>query len=106
MGSYSFRNAPHFMPFWRPVNTRGGASYYVQPQFRHAAEFETEALLDHLFWHPNVAPFIAHRLIQRLTTSNPSPRYVKAVSEAFRAVHGVPLAFLSQVLNQPATHFY
>ena len=26
---------------------------------------------------------MAHRLIQRLVTSNPSPRYVKAVSTAF-----------------------
>ena len=47
------------------------------------AMYETEALLDHLFFHPNTAPFITHRLIQRLTTSNPSPKYVKAVSTAF-----------------------
>ena len=42
-----------------------------------------DALLDHVFEHPNTAPFISHRLIQRLVTSNPSPRYVKAVSTAF-----------------------
>ena len=47
------------------------------------AMHETDALLDHLFFHPNTPPFIAHRLIQRMTTSNPSPKYVKAVATAF-----------------------
>ena len=41
-------------------------------------------MLDHVFEHKNTAPFVSHRLIQRLVTSNPSPRYVKAVSNAFR----------------------
>ena len=47
------------------------------------AEFETEGFLDHIFYHENTAPFISLRLIQRLVTSNPSPRYMAAVSEAF-----------------------
>jgi uncharacterized protein (DUF1800 family) len=42
-----------------------------------------DAYLDHLFHHPNVAPFISYRLIQRFTTSNPSPRYIRAVAAAF-----------------------
>jgi len=39
--------------------------------------------LDVLFNHPNVAPFLARRLIQRLVTSNPSPAYIYRVSQAF-----------------------
>ena len=39
--------------------------------------------LDNVFNHPNVGPFLAIRLIQRLTTSNPSPGYVQRVAEAF-----------------------
>ena len=39
--------------------------------------------LDHLFNHPNVAPFIGKQLIQRSVTSNPSPAYVGRVSAAF-----------------------
>jgi hypothetical protein len=35
-------------------------------------------------YHDNTAPFIAVRLIQRFTTSNPNPKYVKAVATAFR----------------------
>jgi len=39
--------------------------------------------LDNIFEHPNVGPFMAIRLIQRLTTSNPSPGYVQRVAEVF-----------------------
>ncbi len=39
--------------------------------------------LDHLFNHPNVAPFVSHKLIQRLVTSNPSPDYIERVANVF-----------------------
>lgn len=39
--------------------------------------------LDALFNHPNTAPFISTRLIQRLTSSNPSPQYIDRVSAVF-----------------------
>ncbi|MCG8371082.1 MAG: DUF1800 domain-containing protein, partial [Proteobacteria bacterium] len=39
--------------------------------------------LDNVFNHANVGPFMAIRLIQRLTTSNPSPGYVRRVAEVF-----------------------
>jgi uncharacterized protein (DUF1800 family) len=39
--------------------------------------------LDNIFDHPNVGPFIAVRLIQRLVTSNPSPGYVFRVASVF-----------------------
>ena len=39
--------------------------------------------LDTLFEHPNVGPFMAQLLIQRLVTSNPSPAYVGRVASAF-----------------------
>ncbi len=41
------------------------------------------AALDNIFGHPNVGPFIAIRLIQRLVTSNPSPGYVTRVAGVF-----------------------
>jgi uncharacterized protein (DUF1800 family) len=46
----------------------------------------TESLrlaLDHLFNHPNVAPFFAKQMIQRLVTSNPSSAYVGRVAAVF-----------------------
>ncbi len=39
--------------------------------------------LDNLFNHPNVPPFVARQLIQRLVTSNPSPGYVYRVAQVF-----------------------
>lgn len=39
--------------------------------------------LDRLFNHPNVAPFFAKQMIQRLVTSNPSPAYVGRVAAVF-----------------------
>ena len=39
--------------------------------------------LDTLFNHPNVGPFFARQMIQRLVTSNPSPAYVARVAQAF-----------------------
>ena len=47
------------------------------------AELDLEAALDNVFAHPNVAPFVSKQLIQRLTTSNPSPSYVARVSSVF-----------------------
>ncbi|MEM8825848.1 MAG: DUF1800 domain-containing protein [Pseudomonadota bacterium] len=39
--------------------------------------------LDTLFAHPNVGPFFAKQMIQRLVTSNPSPAYVERVASVF-----------------------
>ncbi|WP_298009003.1 DUF1800 domain-containing protein [uncultured Aquabacterium sp.] len=41
--------------------------------------------LDALCAHPNVGPFIARQLIQRLVCSNPSPDYVRRVALVFNA---------------------
>lgn len=47
------------------------------------ARAELEAALDVIANHPNVGPFMAHRLIQRFVTSNPSPAYVGRVATVF-----------------------
>lgn len=41
------------------------------------------AVVDAVFNHPNIAPFICKRLIQQLITANPSPAYVGRVASAF-----------------------
>ncbi|HVU71731.1 MAG TPA: DUF1800 domain-containing protein [Mycobacteriales bacterium] len=41
------------------------------------------AVLDTLFAHPNVGPYICSLLIQRLVTSNPTPGYVGRVAAVF-----------------------
>ena len=79
--SKKFRNPPHFMPLlgeeWD--SAWGYSATFSIPQ----AEHEVDALLTHLFEHDNTAPFLTTRLIQRMTTSNPSPRYVKTCATAF-----------------------
>jgi uncharacterized protein (DUF1800 family) len=61
-----------------------------------------EIILDTLFKHPNVGPFIAQRLILRLVTSNPSPQYVARVAGTFnnngKGVRGDMLAVIKAVL--------
>jgi hypothetical protein len=47
------------------------------------ARQELETALDNIFHHPNVGPFVARHLIQRLVTSNPTPGYVGRVAAAF-----------------------
>ena len=44
---------------------------------------QIDTLIDTLFMHPNVAPFMARQMIQRLTTSNPSRGYIDRVAAVF-----------------------
>lgn len=48
-----------------------------------SAEDNLQQALDNIFHHPNLGPFLALRLIQRLVTSNPSPAYVQRVAAVF-----------------------
>ncbi len=44
---------------------------------------DIDAVIDNIFNHPNVGPFISELLIQRLVTSNPGGAYVSRVASAF-----------------------
>jgi uncharacterized protein (DUF1800 family) len=61
--------------------------------------------LDTLANHANVGPFIGRQLIQRLVTSNPSPAYVRAVSQAWAnngsGVRGDLKAVVKAILMHP-----
>lgn len=50
-----------------------------------ATAADVDAVINNLFNHPNVGPFIGRQLIQRLVTSNPSAAYIGRVSAAFNA---------------------
>ena len=50
-----------------------------------SGEQAMQIALDSLFLHPNVAPFVAQHLIQRLVTSNPSPAYIARVATVFNS---------------------
>lgn len=51
-------------------------------------EEDVQQALDALVAHDNTAPFISRLLIQRLTSSNPSPEYLRRVSLAWEAGSG------------------
>jgi uncharacterized protein (DUF1800 family) len=55
---------------------------FVVPEGQSGEEDVNDAL-DHLFNHPNVAPFISKRLIQHFVKSNPTIDYVSDVSKIF-----------------------
>ncbi|MDX1934447.1 MAG: DUF1800 domain-containing protein [Capsulimonadales bacterium] len=47
------------------------------------ASNELNYAIDSIFNHPNIAPFVATRLIQHLVTASPTPAYVDRVAAAF-----------------------
>lgn len=57
--------------------------------------------LDHLAAHPNTAPFMARRLIQRFTTANPSAGYLHRVATVFTLTDGDLGATLKALLLDP-----
>lgn len=69
-GVYSFRNPVSF-------------SNFVKPTLRDAHD-EMDATIDQYLHHPSHPPFLATRMLQRLGISNPSPRIVSVVAEAYQ----------------------
>jgi uncharacterized protein (DUF1800 family) len=66
-------------------NHDGGAKTFLgQPVAAgQSAEQELTSVLTIIFNHPNMPPFVAQQLIEKLVTSNPSPAYVARVASAF-----------------------
>jgi len=62
---------------------------------------EIEYLIKSLARHPNTAPFISHKLIQHLVTSNPSPAYIKRVVKVWRSSNGHLGKVIKTILLDP-----
>ena len=60
---------------------------------------DLQIALDCLANHPNVAPFISYRLIQRLVKSNPTPAYVKDIATVFNNSGGSLKAVVQAILT-------
>lgn len=69
------------------------------------ASAELDLVINHLFSHPNVAPFISKQMIQKLVSGDPSPAYVGRVSAVFTnngaGVRGDLKAVVRAVLLDP-----
>jgi len=66
---------------------------------------ELDMVLDNIFNHPNVGPFVSRQLIQQLVTSDPSPAYVGRVAAVFSdnglGVRGDMKAVIKAILLDP-----
>jgi len=64
---------------------------------------DLEDVIDNVFNHPNVPPFVATRLIRSLVTSNPSTAYIQRVAQVFAdngyGVRGDLAAVLTAILT-------
>jgi hypothetical protein len=76
----------------------------VMPANQTASQDRTMAL-DAIFNHPNLPPFLAHLLIQRLVTSNPTPAYIQRIAAVFEndgsGVRGNMMAVVHAILLDP-----
>ena len=102
------RNQEYFVGLMepRPQNHDTGAKTLLNGLVVPAGQTVTQdldAVLDNLFQHPNLPPFIATRLIRSLVSSNPSPDYIERVADAFadngQGVRGDLWAVLTAVLT-------
>lgn len=66
---------------------------------------DIDTTMAHLMEHPNIAPFVSYRLIQRLVKSNPTKQYIQRVSQAFvnngNGVRGDMKAIIKAILLDP-----
>jgi hypothetical protein len=78
-----------------------GAPYSTLPP-NQSPMTDLDNVIENIFNHPNVGPFLAKRLIQRLVTSNPSPQYIQRVALKFNnngsGVRGDMKAVISAIL--------
>jgi len=74
----------------------------VIPEGSSDAIADVRIAVDALFNHPNVGPFLARQMIQRLVMSNPSPAYIARVASQFndngQGVRGDMSALIQAVL--------
>lgn len=62
---------------------------------------DLDSLVDILISHPNTAPFVSLRLIQGMTTSDPSPAYLQRVASVFAKTQGHLGQVIQAILTDP-----
>ncbi len=86
----SYRSADDTRTIAGPAHDAGGkqllvysgAPFSVLPPGQ-SAQVDLDNVIDNVFNHPNLGPFLSKQLIKRLVTSNPSPQYVARVATVF-----------------------
>ena len=62
---------------------------------------DLDSLVEILVTHPNTAPFVSLRLIQGMTTSDPSPAYLERVATVFKNTKGNLAKVITAILTDP-----
>ena len=62
---------------------------------------DLDSVVEILVSHPNTAPFVSLRLIQGMTTSNPSPAYLERVATVFKDTQGNLAKVVTAILTDP-----
>jgi uncharacterized protein (DUF1800 family) len=95
------------MQLWQNFHDTGAKSLlngFVVPAGQ-GGDQDLAMALDNIFNHPNIGPFMATRLIERLTASNPTPQYVERVARVFndngQGVRGDLGAVVKAILLDP-----
>ncbi|CCO47595.1 conserved hypothetical protein [Vibrio nigripulchritudo SOn1] len=99
----------------KPMKNNGNHHDYETKRFMGYAfkawqtpKQDLEQALDILFHHPNLPPHISRLLIQRLTSSNPSPQYIERVANVFvnngMGIRGDLSAVFKAILMDPEAY--
>ncbi|MDA7539769.1 DUF1800 family protein [Akkermansiaceae bacterium] len=105
---YEYKNRPDLpMTIWETHHERGekflvnGGYLPAEMEPAHDVRLAIENLVN----HPSAGPFIGRLLIQRFTTSNPSPAYIRRVARAFsdngKGIRGDLGAVIRSILLDP-----
>lgn len=62
---------------------------------------DLDSVVEILVNHPNTAPFVSLRLIQGMTTSDPSPAYLERVATVFKDTKGNLAKVINAILTDP-----
>ena len=62
---------------------------------------DLDSVVEILVTHPNTAPFVSLRLIQGMTTSDPSPAYLERVATVFKNTKGNLAKVITAILTDP-----
>lgn len=81
-GEVDFRVPMRMYEQWHEPGEKRLLNGFVVPAGQSGME-DIQMTIQHLANHPNTAPFICRRLIQRLVKSNPSNAYLLRVSQVF-----------------------
>ena len=66
---------------------------------------DLDSLIEILVTHPNTAPFVSLRMIQGMTTSDPSPAYLERVATVFRDTKGNMGKVVTAILMDPEARY-